>query len=169
MTKAPLAPSAVSILWALFAVLTTDPAFAQPQSDDAVLRQLKQEIWPRAYRENDVDLLDRILHERFVLIDASGETTPKRKELAMLPEYRWTHDEFAYGVDHLEIFDGRTAVVSGAGRATGTSESGRYCLTYRSSNVLVKQNGAWKAVLSHVSGVDTRCDRPDGTRETPDQ
>ena len=147
--------SAVLPIVFLFAAINL--AFAEPRSDEAALRHLKQQIWPRAYRENDVDLLDRILHERFVLIDAAGQSTSKAEELAMLPDYRWTHDEFAYDVDHLEIFEDQTAVVSGIGQASGASESGDYCLRYRSSNVLIKQDGTWKAVLSHVSGVDTRC------------
>ena len=36
------------------------------------LRYLKEVIWPKAYREQDTLLLDKILDESFELIDGSG-------------------------------------------------------------------------------------------------
>jgi ketosteroid isomerase-like protein len=53
----------------------------------------------------------------------------------------------------LEIFENGTAVVSGTGRMEGEDENGPYKITYQSSNVLIKRQGQWKAIASHVSGV----------------
>jgi hypothetical protein len=43
---------------------------------------------------------------------------------------------------------GRWAIVDGTGLADG--------YTYRSSNVLIKADGRWQAVASHVSGFAER-------------
>ena len=50
------------------------------------------------------------------------------------------------------------AIISGEGRATGTDAGKPYCLRYQSSNVLIRREIGWRAVLSHVSGVNTQCD-----------
>lgn len=132
-----------------------------PSMDRQVLRTLKTDTWPRAYRTQDVALLESILAEEFVLIDANGGITDRQTELATLPDYRWTHDRFDYRIDHLEILDNQTAIVAGTGEAHGTRDGTPYCLTYRSSNVLVWRGNTWRAVLSHVSGVDTDCEDTD--------
>ncbi len=140
---------------------STPPRSPAWSNDEQVLRTLKTDTWPRAYRTQDVALLDSILAEEFVLIDAIGGITDRHTELATLPDYRWTHDRFDYRIDHLEILDNHTAVVAGTGEAHGTRDDTPYCLTYRSSNVLVRRNDNWRAVLSHVSGVDTDCENTD--------
>ncbi|MBY6204137.1 nuclear transport factor 2 family protein [Halomonas denitrificans] len=132
-----------------------------PATDEDLLRTLKTETWPRAYRTRDVALLESILAEEFVLIDANGGITDRRTELSTLPDYRWTHDHFDYRIDHLEIIDHHTAIVAGTGEAHGTRDGTPYCLSYRSSNVLVRRDESWRAVLSHVSGVDTGCEDTD--------
>ena len=126
--------------------------------DQETLRHLKEVLWPQAYRTADADLLDSILHDSFVLIDASGQWTPKEAELAQLPDFVWTNDTFHYDIRRLDIYHSNTAIVAGEGRATGTNSNGPYCLRYQSSNVLIREDGEWKAVLSHVSGVNMACD-----------
>jgi hypothetical protein len=37
--------------------------------------------WPRAYREQDVALLDRILADEFQMIDADGNWSTKAEEI----------------------------------------------------------------------------------------
>ncbi len=43
--------------------------------------------------------------------------------------------------------------MAGQGVITGTDENVGYKITYQSSNVLLKHDGKWRAVASHVSGV----------------
>ena len=49
--------------------------------DEAVLRNLKEVLWPRAYAEQDVRLLDSILAPEFRKIDAEGRWSTKNDEL----------------------------------------------------------------------------------------
>jgi hypothetical protein len=124
--------------------------------DRETLRHLKTVEWPRAYREQDVELLDRILADEFERIGFEGERSSKQDELARVRASRPDYDTFSFEITRLEIFENGTAIVSGIGTVTGVDAEGAYTSTYSSSNVLLKRGAVWKAVASHVSGVSTR-------------
>ena len=138
---------------AVLSMTVSMPAHA----DEAELRQLKETIWPQAYRERDIELLDRILDAEFVLVSADGSWSTKADELASLPSSTWPHDSFEFEIKRLDLYNDNTAIISGEGRATGTDAGKPYCLRYQSSNVLIRRDIGWRAVLSHVSGVETQC------------
>ncbi len=127
---------------------TRTDAFAISSEDTLTLRQLKEVQWPSAYYKPDADALDRILHDQFQMIRASGEWSDKQKELAAL-ETLTAPDSFRFEIKRLDIFPNGTAVVAG----TGNILHGNKKTTYQSSNVLIKLAGEWKAISSHVSGV----------------
>ena len=126
--------------------------------DQKFLRELKTSVWPSAYKNADAELLGSILHDNFKLVDANGETVNKAQELAFLKDYVWPHSKFVYHIDSINITAQNTAVVIGNGKASGQNDEGEYCFTYTSSNVLVKQDGQWQAILSHVSGYAPDCE-----------
>jgi len=123
---------------------------AQSRSDEEQLRHFKTVLWPQAYREGDVDLLETLLHDDFEMIEADGNRSTKDDELAYVRDAKWDPGAFEYQIDRLQVFEERFAIVSGLGLTTAYS--------YRSSNVLVKVEGSWRAVASHVSGVTNRYD-----------
>ncbi len=125
-----------SLFWLSTAVLA---------DDYTELRHLKTTLWPTAYRTQDVDLLDRLLHDSFQMIDADGNRSTKAKELEFVANNAWDPGRFEDRIERLEIYDGAVAIIDG----TGVAE--RY--TYKSSNVLIKKDGQWRAVASHVSGL----------------
>lgn len=112
-------------------------------TDEQALRHFKTVLWPQAYRTQDTELLDRMLHDSFEMIDADGNRSTKADELEWVSENEWDPGEFTYTIERLAVYDG-TAIVVGTGTATS--------YTYRSSNVLIKEAGEWRAVASHVSG-----------------
>lgn len=114
-------------------------------SDEAVLRHFKTVLWAEAYRTQDVDLLDRLLHDSFQMIDADGNRSTKQAELEYVRDNVWDPGEFEYQIERLDVYRGSFAIVDGRGVATA--------YTYRSSNVLVKEDGMWQAIASHVSGI----------------
>ena len=116
-------------------------AFGDDEDD---LRNLKTKLWPEAYRTQNVMLLESILHDSFEMIDADGGRSNKDKELEYVKNNQWNPGEFEYVIERLDIYDGKFAIVDGAGVAE------KY--TYKSSNVLIKENGTWQAIASHVSG-----------------
>ena len=135
----------LAVAWLLLLFVPAPFAAAQDRSVEQQLRQFKTVLWPRAYRNQDVELLDRQLHESFQLIDAEGNRSSKQDELEWVKNNRWDPGRFEYRIERLDIYDnGRTAIIAGTGEAENYS--------YRSSNVLIMENGAWKAIASHVSG-----------------
>ncbi len=135
----------------------TPPSLPQaPGSDEAQLRELKQVLWPRAYREGDAVLLDRILADEFQMIDAAGAWSTKREELDYVAKHRPTYQSFRFEIRRLEVFPNGTAVVAGRGVVIGQSTEPDGSFDYQSSNILIWRDGRWQAIASHVSGVKTR-------------
>ena len=141
---------------ALVALLIPAMTFgASPGRDDETeLRRIKTEEWPRIYREQDVAALDRLLAAEFQMLDAEGTVSTKAGELAWVRDNRPGYERFRFEIDRLDVFENGTAVVSGRGIVEGRDAEGRATTTtYASSNVLIKREGRWQAVASHVSGV----------------
>lgn len=122
-------------------------------ADEIYLRNLKENLWPKAYQTQDTVLLDQILHDQFQMIDADGLWSTKQDELKYIKANKPIYDSFRFEIKRLEIFDGQTAVISGVGHVKGKGKGGPYYFTYHSSNVLIKTDEKWCAINSHLSGV----------------
>ena len=126
-------------------------AWAQP-ADEALIRKFKTEDWPRAYRTQDTALLGTLLADSFVAVDGEGGWSTKQEEIDWLAKNPWKNDGFTFTIKRLDIYGGDMAVVAGEGLVRyATGEKPRQ-VRYQSSNILVKENGRWRAVASHVSG-----------------
>lgn len=146
-----------SLIALLISCLTITTALAQ-SPDEQALRNLKEVLWPKAYREQDTLLLDRILADEFQMIDAEGNWSTKSGELAYIKVNKPSYESFRYEIKRLEVFENNTAVVAGIGYVEGKNEEGGYLITYHSSNILIKRGSLWKAISSHVSGVKRTSD-----------
>ncbi len=122
-----------------------------PEAEKETLRYLKEVEWPKAYREQDTQLLDRILGDDFQMIENNGDWSNKEKEMEYIQNNKPSYDSFSYEIKRLEILENGTAVICGTGHIIADSIHS----IYQSSNVLIKRNGVWKAVASHVSGYKT--------------
>ena len=123
--------------------------FTPTAEDQEALRYLKEVEWPKAYREQDTVLLDRILGDDFQMIDSEGNSVTKQNELDWIKENVYKPDSFYYEIKRFEFLENGTAVISGTGHI---SKGGKQSI-YQSSNMLIKRKGIWKAFSSHVSGV----------------
>ena len=131
------------MLIALAAVCSLSPTLVLAD-DYAILREFKTVLWPQAYRTQDVELLDRMLHDSFEMIDGEGNRRTKQDELNYIANNQWDPGSFEFRIERLQIYQGAFAVIAG----TGIAET----YTYKSSNFLVKEDGVWRAIASHVSG-----------------
>ena len=138
----------VLYLWFVFMFFTPGVVLAGEADDEATLRHFKTVLWPQAYRNQDVDLLDQLLHDSFQMIDDEGNNSDKAKELKWIATNAWDPGAFEYRIERLDIYNGDTAVIAG----TGVAEK----YTYISSNVLIREDGKWQAIASHVSGYKER-------------
>lgn len=135
-------------------------AFAEPtpgDADVARLKEIKQVLWPKAYREQNTGLLGQILADEFQMIDAEGKRSTKKEEIEYIRTHRPSYDSFRFVISRLEVFENRTAVVAGTGfietKAKGQEKASRS--EYQSSNIFIERDGRWQAIASHVSGVKT--------------
>jgi hypothetical protein len=135
------------------------PAIPQDRAaDEKALRHLKEVEWPKAYREQDTALLDRILADEFQSIDGEGNWSTKAQEMEYIRKNKPSYESFRFEIKRLEIFENGTAVVAGTGHIRGRDAEGPYKVEYQSSNILIKRGGLWKAVASHVSGARRKPD-----------
>ncbi len=118
-------------------------------SDEAQLRLLKTQLWQKAYKESDKSLLNSILHDSFQFVQNDGSISTKSKELDFITKNHWNPKSFRYEINRLDIYQKKFAVVSGIGYAE-RQDGTKY--QYHSSNHLIKQDGRWQAISSHVSG-----------------
>ncbi len=124
-------------------------SMADHTKDKEVLRYLKEVEWPQAYREQDTVLLDRILGDDFKMVSNDGSWSDKAGQMKRIKAAPMDHDSFRYDIKRLEVFPNGTAIIAGTGHFWNDSIH----TSYQSSNVLIKRDSLWKAVLSHVSGV----------------
>lgn len=135
---------------------------AGEKSDAETLTHIKQVLWPKAYRDQDAQLLGEILADEFRMIDADGVWSSKSEEIAYVRANRPAYEKFSFSIERLDIFENGTAVVAGTGTITGTDGAGAYTVRYQSSNIFIKRDGRWQAIASHVSGV-----KRDASRKSP--
>lgn len=129
-------------------------AFAQNlTADERMVRKIKEQDWPKAHHQQDTELLSKILAEEFFMIDADGNNFGKKQEIEYVRDTKPEYDSFNYSVGRLLIFDKSTAILNGLGIISGEDDHGIYTTTYQSSDVMIKRNGEWQTVSTHISGL----------------
>ena len=142
----------IALLFAMAALFAAAASFADETADEAALRELKEVLWPKAYFEQDTQLLDTILAREFQMVDGDGNWSTKADELSWLGKNKPAYDSLAFSIRRLDIFENGTAIAAGTGTIRGSDEKGPYVAEYQSTNVLIKRDGRWQAIASHVSG-----------------
>lgn len=142
-----------AILLVAVTARANDVAKSNPSDDARALREIKEVLWPKAYREQDVALLDRILADEFRSIDAEGNWSSKAEELEYIRAHKPSHTSFKFEITRLDVFENGSAIVAGTGTVRGTDDKGAYVVRYQSTNVLIRRSGQWRAIASHVSGM----------------
>lgn len=145
----------LTLALALQLTVAPNPECALTPDEAETLRDLKTRHWPAIYAAPDPAALEAFLHPQFQMIDGAGGISKTADEVAYLrtkapdPSGR----RFTYRIERLEVFPNCTAVISGQGRVETLAGDGRRRVaTYRSSNVLIKVDGMWRPIASHVSG-----------------
>ena len=73
------------------------------EADKRELKHMKQIEWPKAYAEQDIVLLDKILGEDFVMIDQNGNWTDKQDELDWIKKNTTQNDSFYYEIKRFDV------------------------------------------------------------------
>jgi ketosteroid isomerase-like protein len=127
------------------------PATISAGSTEDEIRRVEIE-WGDAFERRDMETLDRLMADDYILTDPLGSVRTKAESLAAI-ERNEVHFESTKS-DNVKVrINGDTAVVTGRstfrGRYKGWSMAGQYQYT----DVLVKRRGSWQAVSSHITAV----------------
>lgn len=151
-----------AIAWVLVACgtgLVVPGATAGDRQDDVtVLTEKKVFFWPRLYADRDAAGLDEFLADGFKVLEPDGTIRTKAEEVAWLRETPRdeTQSDFIFTIEEIVFAADNIAIVYGHGDSTRATEDGQPCHhNYWSSNTFIREDGTWKPVFSHVSGI--RC------------
>lgn len=137
---------------ALASIACQTAALAGPPSsaDEEALTKIEQE-WGQAYVKRDSAFVQRLTTDDFTMIEPDGNIKTKPAYLKGI-----TGDTVftEFKIEDLNIRTyGDTGIVVGTASIKANQGkqdvSGKYCFT----DVFVRQNGEWKAVSGHVTGL----------------
>lgn len=139
--------------WLVAALFFASASFlvAQKKSDDSskVIRALESK-WNDAYKRGDIDAMNALLADDFIITTEDGATYSKTGYIAHLrgsPE----HVAIAQNADVKVRMHGNVAVVTGAYFEKGTSNGKPYEYRDRFTDVWVNGGREWLIFASHYS------------------
>ena len=117
------------------------------------VRQIERD-WGDAFERRDLAALDRMMADEYILTDPLGSVRSKEESLQAIKTNQ-LHFESTRSDGVTVRINGDTALVTGTstfrGRYKGWPMSGKYQYT----DVLVKRQGRWRAMGSHVTALGT--------------
>jgi len=121
--------------------------------EEDVVRKIESD-WGDAFLSRDMASLDGLMADEYILTDPLGFVRNKAESLAAIETNEVSFESTESDNVNVRI-NGDTAVVTGRstfrGRYKGWSVAGQYQYT----DVLVKREGSWKAVGSHITALGT--------------
>jgi ketosteroid isomerase-like protein len=115
--------------------------------------------WDRAMVENDADAIGRFMADDWVIIGADGRVGDKATFLELIASGALRHDVMESEELNVRVY-GDAAVVIARGVSGGTYRGQAFRELERSSNVFVRQDGAWRCVSTHLSRIAAAGDPP---------
>lgn len=102
---------------------------------------------------NDAEAIGRFMADDWLIVGADGGTTDKATFLEHVRSGRLMHDTMTT-VDVRVRRYGNVAILLATGVSAGMFEGRRFHELERQSNVLVRTNGDWRCVLTHLSRLE---------------
>ena len=118
-------------------------------SEEDTIRQIEYEL-VEAYLKRDIESLERIMAEEFIITDPHGPSFTKEQYLSDLSARRVSFKSLVIDEMDVRVLEG-TAVVTGKATADGRSQDGPYKGQYSFMDVYLKKSSGWKAILSAVN------------------
>ena len=109
-----------------------------------------EEAFAEAMVRNDLEGLERIAAEDWVIIDPNGEIIDRTRFFEVIKSGALTHDLMKSKDFRVRIY-GETAVVTAITSTKGKFMGQEFSSRERSTDVFVKREGRWQCVLTHLT------------------
>lgn len=107
-----------------------------------------------AFRLGDIPALERLLAPEFTLVDPGANVQTRAEAIAEVRAGDPQYDRFQNHSMTARIY-GDTAVVQGITSLKGRSGGKPFAVDVRFTDTLVRVNGHWRIVVSHVTRMPT--------------
>lgn len=134
--------------WVVLLALVAPAIAASPSEEKAVLDALHAGC--EAFRIGDVRRVTEFLGEGFTLTGSSGVVTTREETIAEVRNKEPRYEVFRNHGMKVRLY-GDTAVVNGITTVKGTSGGKPFAAELQFTDTLVKRDGKWRIVASHVS------------------
>jgi ketosteroid isomerase-like protein len=115
------------------------------------IRQMESD-WGEAFERRDLPALDRLMADEYVLTDPLGNVRDKAESLAAIATSELLFESTTS--DNVKVHvNGDTAVVTGRSTFRGRYKGWPMAGQYQYTDVLVKRQGTWQAVGSHITAL----------------
>jgi ketosteroid isomerase-like protein len=115
--------------------------------------------WDRAMVANDPEAIGRYMADDWTIIGPDGSVGDKPTFLQLVRSGALSHDVMQSDDLIVRVY-GDTAVVTASGVSGGQYQGQPFREVERSSCVFVRQEGQWRCVLTHLSRLASRDERP---------
>lgn len=106
--------------------------------------------WDRAMVTNDATAIGSFMADDWIIVGSDGSVTDKAGFLSLVESGIVTHDVMTSENIRVRVY-GDAAVVTADGVSAGKYHGQPFHEVERASSVFVRQSGAWRCVLTHLS------------------
>ena len=145
-------PALLLALTVLAVVQAQKSALAQATDTTAQTLTALEEKWVAALTKSDTAMLDSILSDSYVDTDEHGQRTDKQGVLAVLKAGDLKFESIKLSDMQVHHY-GDAAVVTGAAVQAGNFKGQPLMPKIVFTDTFIRQNGKWRAVASHRSGM----------------
>lgn len=117
------------------------------------VKQIEYE-WGVAFERRDFTTLDRLMADEYILTDPLGHVRSKEETLAALAANEVEFESTRSDDVNVRIH-GDTAVVTGRSTFRGCYKGWSMAGQYQYTDVLVRREGTWRAISSHITALGT--------------
>lgn len=135
-----------------FAAALLALAFAAPCASAAEPIEKVDASWNELRQRSDVDGLEKLIDDRFVLVHSDGQVQYKADYIAQLRTRSRVNGPILNEDVKVRSY-GDTAIVNGISVQSGVSDGKPWSGRFRFTRVWKQHDGAWKIVSSHSSRI----------------
>ena len=136
-----------------FAILTINPAMSASVQEQEAMAATQAAC--DAFRLRDIPALERLLAPEFTLVSTNAEVQSRAQAIQEVRDGDPQYERFENHSMSARVY-GDTAVVQGITSLKGRSGGKPFALDVRFTDTLVRTNGRWSIVVSHVTRIPAK-------------